>query len=228
MKRWRIATILMVALLCFIGIILAFPGCGDGDDGTTNDGENGRPEFVTAYQAVEFTQPKATHWQKENWVIRIKEGDPDGITRQGKARIWEIYYFSPRPEEKAQYMVQYNRGNIFLAPPTSTRGGISGVEAYRKNEPEKFRVDSPEAYQVAVKNGGGDFLEKHTDVIAHVELRSKADYEAAGEQMPGPKYKWIWDVYFKEPVPNAEVFHVLVDGMNGEFITTKIEKPVGQ
>lgn len=228
MRKHKLVVSFVVMILCIAGLILVFPGCGNGDDGSSDKNESGGPEFVTAYQAAEYTKAKATKWQNENWVIKIKEGDPDGINRQGKGRIWEVYYFSPRPEEKAQYLIQYNRGNIYLAPPTGVRGGTGGVEIYRKNKPEKFRVDSPEAYQVAIKNGGGDFIEKHTDVIVHVELRCKADYEAAGDQMPAPKYKWIWDVYFKEPVPNAEVFHVLVDGMNGEFITTETEKPVGQ
>lgn len=228
MRRQKLVVSFIVVTLCVTGLFLLFPGCGGNNDGGSNNGQNGRPEFVTAYQAAEYTQAKATKWQKENWVIKIKEGDPDGINRQGKGRIWEVYYFSPRPEEKAQYLIQYNRGNIFLAPPTGVRGGSDGIETYRDNKPDKFRVDSPEAYQVAIKNGGGDYIDKHTDVVAHVELRCKADFEAAGEQMPAPKYQWIWDVYFKEPVPNAEVFHVLVDGMNGEFITTKTENPASQ
>ncbi|MBN2169381.1 MAG: hypothetical protein JW738_09065 [Actinobacteria bacterium] len=221
-----VGVVLIAALL--LGLLIILPGCGCGDEKITDDNSGGNPEYVTAYQAVEYTREKATKWQKENWVIRLSDGDPDGVNRQGKARIWVVYYFSPRPELKPQYQIQYNRGNIFPSAPTTNRGGDDGRKIYKENEPENFRVDSPEAYKVAIKNGGGEFLDNHSDAVVHAELRCKADYLAINEKMPAPKYKWIWDVSFREPSPNVEILHVLIDGMNGEFITTEIEKPLSE
>ncbi|MBN1288984.1 MAG: hypothetical protein JXA49_05030 [Actinobacteria bacterium] len=221
-----IGSVLIAAVL--LGLLFFLPGCGCDDEKISDDNSSGNPEFVTAYQAVEYTKEKATKWQKENWIIRLSDGDPDGINRQGKARIWVVYYFSPRPELKPQYQIQYNRGNIFPSAPAANRGGDDGRKIYIENEPGDFRVDSPEAYQVAIKNGGGEFLDNHTDAVVHAELRCKADYLAIDEKMPAPKYKWIWDISFKEPRANVEILHVLVDGMNGEFITTEIQKPLGE
>lgn len=223
--RRKTAISFTIALAVLLGLVFLLPGCGcDKEDSTTLSSDN--PEYVTAYQAVEYTKPKADKWQDDNWVIRLNDGDPDGINGDGKSRIWVIYYFSPRPELKPQYQLQYNRGNIFTTAPATNRGRDEGRKIYIENEPEDFRVDSPEAYKVAIKNGGGEYLDNHSDAVVHAELRCRADYLAIDEKLPAPKYRWIWDVSFKEPVSNSETFHVLVDGMSGEFITTEIQQPL--
>jgi hypothetical protein len=68
-------------------------------------------------------------------------------------------------------------------------------------------------------------MDSHPDTLVRVVLRCKADYEAVGDEMPAPKYKWIWDVSFEEPKAAGEILHVYVDGMNGDFITKEVEKP---
>lgn len=220
MRGKRLLIWLLVAVMV---LALAVAGCGEeeGDDDLTE----GRPESVTAYQAAQYTRPKADKWQEENWVIQVRDGDPDGVDKQGKAKIWEVYYFSPRPEEDSQMFVIYNRGNVWPNDPTKNKGGEEGRKTYQENEPQDFRVDSPEAVNVALRNGGGEYLDGHPDAETHVVLRCKADYDAVGEDMPAPKYKWIWDVYYKEPKIGAEVLHVYIDGMNGEYITKELETP---
>jgi hypothetical protein len=207
------------------GLLVASPlvsGCGAG---STETGEaEGRPESVTAYQVVQLTKPAATKWQSQNWMVQLRDGDPDGVARDGKAKIWEVYYFSPRPEEDSQLLVIYNRGNVWPQTPGANKGGDQGLEIYRKGKPQDFRVDSGEAYRVALRNGGGDFLDSHAGAQVHLTLRCKADYDAIGEAMPAPKYKWIWDVAYRVPVQGSEVLHVLVDGMNGDFITKELKQ----
>lgn len=214
------AIIISVAL-----VILVLAGCGEEKDDATNNGTEGRPERVTAYEAVEYTKPAADKWQQKNWMIQVRDGDPDGIGRDGKASIWEVYYFSPRPEEDAQMFVIYNRGNVWPNAPGKNKGGDEGRDIYRENEPSDFRVDSPEAYTVALRNGGGEYMDAHPDPEPHVTLRCKTDYDAVGGEMPAPKYEWIWDVYYREPRAGSEVLHIYVDGMNGDFITTELVQP---
>ena len=212
-------------VLLVFPILLLAQGCGKKTEKPPNDDTKGRPESVTAYDAVQYTKPAANKWYSENWVVQVKDGDPDGISRDGKAKIWEVYYFSPTPEEKSQFYVTYNRGHVWPNVPTRNKGGDQGQATYKKNRPPDFRVDSPEAYTVAVRNGGGEFMDAHPDAQASVALRCKADYDAVGDKMPAPKYKWIWDVSFKEPKIDSETLHLYVDGMNGDFITKEVQKP---
>ena len=186
-----------------------------------------RPASDTPYEAVEFCTPAADKWQKTNWIIQVRSSDPDGLSREGKARIWEVYFFSPTPEEKTQFFVIYNRGNVWPNAPIKNKGGEKGKESYQKEKLPDFLVDSPEAYTVAKANGGAEFMHAHPEAKPNATLRCKADYDAIGEEMPAPKYKWIWEVYYREITPGSEVFRVLVDGMNGDFITKETEKPPG-
>jgi len=193
-------------------------GCGTkGADPT--DTTQGRPQSVTAYEAGQYTKPAADKWQLNNWMIQTRSADPDGVSKDGKSKIWEVYYFTPTPEQGNQMFVIYNRGNVWPNAPSDSKGSDKGLDIYRKNKPPDFRVDSGEAYQVANQNGGGDFMDGHPDARANVQLRCKADYDAIGEKTPSAKYQWIWDVAFKEPKVGADELHVLVDGMTGDFIS---------
>lgn len=226
-RRMRKGAFIPASLLCIaLALALLVPGCGN-TGGTRDDGTGSRPESVTAYQAVQYTAPAADKWQEKNWMVEVRDGDPDGITREGKAKIWEVYYFSPRPEENAQMLVIYNRGNVWPNTPGRSKGGEDGLEVYRKEKPKDFRVDSGEAYTVALRNGGGEYLEAHPEAKADVTLRCKADYDAIRQEMPAPKYKWIWTVAFAEPGSGAEALEVLVDGMNGDFISKEQKEPAG-
>ncbi len=212
--------VLIVALAA-----LALPGCGKEVEVTQADDTGGRPEAVSAYEAVRFTRPAADRWQDQNWMIQVRDGDAEGIGRDGKGKIWEVYYFSPTPEEHGQFLVIYNRGRIWPGVPTRNKGAEKGREIYSKNKPPDFRVDSSEVYTVGLRNGGSEFLEAHPDAQVNVTLRCSADYEAIGEKMPAPKYKWIWDVNYREPKIASEILRVYVDGMNGDFISKEIQKP---
>ncbi|MHB8896949.1 MAG: hypothetical protein ACYC99_17490 [Candidatus Geothermincolia bacterium] len=223
MRKSRLFIVLcIVAIAATVALIAG--GCGGKSD-QPEDPTGGRPEAVTAYEAVQYTKPAADKWQANNWMVQVRDGDPDGIGKDGKAKIWEVYYFSPTPEEDAQMFVIYNRGNIWPNAPGSPKGGDKGLVVYRKNKPVAFRVDSPEAVEVARRNGGGDFMDSHPDARASVVLRCKADYTAVGQAMPSPKYKWIWDVTFREPKAGAEALHIFIDGMNGDYITKELQKP---
>lgn len=212
-------------------ILLALPvslfalGCGGGNGDSAGDDTEGRPESVTAYEAVQYTKPAADKWYEPNWMVMMKDGSPDGIDRNGKAKVWDVFYFSPTPQEKTQLQVIYNRGHVWPGVPTMNDGGEEGRTFFRKNRPPEFRVDSSEAYAVAVRNGGGDFMDARPDTQVRAVLRCKADYQAVGDEMPAPKYKWIWDVYFAEPRIDSEVLHIYVDGMNGDFITKEVKQP---
>jgi hypothetical protein len=214
-----------IVVLLMIPVLLLVQGCGQKEETTQVDDTQGRPESVTAFEAVEYTKPAAKKWYEDSWTIRVKSGDPDGITSAGKAKVWEVYFFSPTPEEECQLYVIYNRGRVWPSVPTRNKGGVDGKAAYKKNKPPEFRVDSNEAYAVAVRNGGGDFKDAHQDTRTNVFLRCKGDYEASGSKMPAPKYEWIWDVSFSEPKLNSEILHIYVDGMNGDYITKEVQKP---
>ncbi len=222
MRRRNAWTILLIALLA-IGLFAA--GCGAKKTGLPADDTSGRPESVTAYEAIQYTKPAADKWQSNNWAIHVKDGDPDGLGPDGKAKIWEVFYFSPTPEQYCQLLVLYNRGHVWPSAPTSNKGGEDGRSTYIKNKPQDFRVDSPEARNVGNRNGGADFLDSHTDAVVHGDLRCRGDYDAIGEKMPAPKYKWIWDISYREPGVSSEKLSVLVDGMNGDFITKETSKP---
>ena len=223
----RELTFKVVALCALLALpaLLFIQGCGKKTKQSSGDNTQGRPESVTAYDAVQYTKPAANKWYSENWMVMVKDGDPDGIARDGKAKVWEVYFFSPTPEEKCQFMVIYNRGNVWPNVPTKNKGGDDGQSIYKKNKPPYFRVDSDEAYTVAARNGGSEFMDAHPDAQASVTLRCKADYNAVGEEMPAPKYKWIWDVSFSEPKIDSEILHLYVDGMNGDFISKELQKP---
>lgn len=216
----------MTALLLVLAVmvVLFAAGCGGAAEDEVDEAA-GRPESVTAYEAVQYTRPAADKWQKNNWVIQVRDGDPDGVTRDGKAKVWEVYYFSPRPEENSRMLVIYNRGNVWPNTPGKSRGGEEGQEIYRKGEPKDFRVDSAEAYTVAVRNGGGEYLDAHPDARVNVTLRCRADYDAIKQEMPAPRYKWIWTVSFTEPDTGSAALDVLVDGMNGDFISKEEKEP---
>ena len=213
-----------VVFLCISLLLLMLPGCGKKKVVTRSDDTEGRPEWVTAYEAMEYCKPAADKWEKRNWVTQIRDGDPDGINKAGKGRIWEVYFFSPRPEEHSELFVIYNRGHVWPNAPVECRGGDKGLETYRQNKPKPFLVDSGEAYAVGLRNGGGEYLDSRADAQVHAVLRCKADYDAVGEAMPAPKYKWICDVTYREPRVDSEILHVMVDGMNGEFITKETQK----
>lgn len=218
----------VVAAVAFFALVLPFvvTGCGKKSDGTDGNGTEGRPEWVTAYEALQFCTPAANKWEAKNWCIQIKDGDPESVNREGKARIWEVYFFSPRPEENSQMFVIYNRGHVWPNTPGPNKGGEQGTKIYREERPPDFRVDSPEAYNVGTRNGGGEYLQSHKDAQVHVTLRCKADYDAVEEKMPAPKYKWIWDVTYREPRLDSEVLHLMVDGMNGDFITKETKQGI--
>lgn len=216
-------SVVVVVVLAVLALVFTLPGCGKKE--TTSDSTEGRPEKVTAYEAVQYTRPKADKWQSENWVIQVREGDPGGLGRDGKARIWTVYFFSPTPEENSQMQVMYNRGNVWPSAPGKNKGGDEGRETYKKTRPPDFRVDSPEAYNAGVRNGGGEFMDAHADTKVGAVLRCKADYDSVGDKMPAPKYKWIWEVTFGEPAQASEALRVMVDGMNGDFITKENVKP---
>ena len=214
----------MTALVICAALIVALAaGCAGKSD--SRDESGGRPESVTAYQAVQFTKPAADKWESSNWMVDIRQGDPNGLSHDGRAKIWEVYYFSPRPEVNSQLLVDYNRGNVWPQTPGVSRGGDEGVAIYRKEKPPDFRVDSPEAYTVALRNGGGEYMDAHPDTQVGALLRCKADYDAIGQDMPAPKYKWIWEMTFRQS-PTTETLHVLVDGMNGDFITKQVTQPL--
>jgi hypothetical protein len=215
--------IVVCTLAALAALSLAGVGCGGGTTKPT-DPTGGRPQSVTAYEAVQYTKPAADKWQASNWMIQLRGGDADGLDRDGKQKIWEVYYFSPTPEENAQMFVIYNRGNVWPNAPGVAKGGEKGVATYRKEKPPQFRVDSPEALTVARQNGGGEFLDAHPSAKPNAILRCKADYDAVGQAMPAPNYKWIWDVYYKEPNLNGDVLHIYIDGMNGDFITKEVKK----
>ncbi|MCJ7744829.1 MAG: hypothetical protein MUP40_00880 [Actinobacteria bacterium] len=206
-------------------MLLMLPGCGKKKVVTRSDDTEGRPEWVTAYEAMQYCKPAADKWEKRNWVTQIRDGDPDGINKAGRGRIWEVYFFSPRPEEHSELFVIYNRGHVWPNAPVECRGGDKGLETYRQNKPKPFLVDSGEAYAVGLRNGGGEYLDSRADAQVHAVLRCKADYDAVGAAMPAPNYKWIWDVTYREPRVDSEILHVMVDGMNGEFITRETQKP---
>ena len=225
MRKMKAFAALSLCVLVVALAALGLQGCGKDSEVNPVDDTGGRPEKVTAYDAVRFTQPAADRWQDQNWMIQVRDGDADGIGRDGKGKIWEVYYFSPTPEERSQFLVIYNRGRIWPGVPTRNKGSDEGQDVYAKNKPPGFRVDSSEAYTVGLRNGGGEFLDAHPDSQVHVTLRCRADYEAIGEKMPAPKYKWIWDVSYREPRVGTEILHVYVDGMNGDFISKELQKP---
>jgi len=221
----RVTRVVLISVLCVLLALVMASGCGSNKKDVVTDETGGRPEAVTAYEAAKYTKAAANKWQSKNWVIEMRDDDPDGLNRVGKSKIWEVYFFSPTPEENSQMFVIYNRGNVWPNAPGGNKGSDKGRKIYRENKPEDFRVDSPEAYNVALRNGGGDFLDAHPDANVHAVLRCKADYDALAEAMPAPKYKWIWDVVYREPRIGAEVLHVMVDGMNGDFITKELKTP---
>lgn len=220
--RKRIFAITFALALSFAVALATFAGCGGQK---TTDTTEGRPASVTAYQAVEYCKPPADKWQSNNWMIQTRELDPDGLDKEGKAKIWEVYFFSPTPEVNSQMFVQYNRGNVWPNAPGVPKGGEEGRETYRKEKPGNFRVDSPEAMTVARANGGGEYLDAHPDAKVHATLRCKADYDAINEEMPAPKYKWIWDIAYRQPGVGSDVLHVLVDAMSGDYITKTTQTP---
>lgn len=205
-------------------LVLAFCLSGCGEETTNDQNKVTGPEYVTAYEAIQYCEQKADKWVKGNWVVSVKEEDPDGINNEGKARIWEVFFFTPQFEENSMLMVIYNRGHVWPQAPTECRGGEDGRKIYKKEKPKNFRVDSPEAYMVALRNGGSDYRKSNPDAKVHTRLRSKADYDAVGAEMPGPRYQWIWDVYFRVP-GSLEIFHVYVDGMSADYITKETKKP---
>jgi hypothetical protein len=217
MRKTRpfVAVALLATALAAAAILA---GCGTNTADST-DTTQGRPKSVTAYEAGQFTKPAADKWQASNWMVQTRSADPDGVSKDGKAQIWEVYYFAPAPEQGNQMFVIYNRGNVWPNAPSDNKGADKGLDIYRKNKPPDFRVDSGEAYQVARQNGGGDFMDAHPDARANMQLRCKADYDAIAEKTPSAKYKWIWDVSFREPKVGAEELHVLIDGMTGDFIS---------
>ncbi len=221
MRRSRLLAI--VSFVAVTALALSMAGCS-GSKEKPDDPTGGRPEAVTAYDAVQYTRPAAQKWQSVNWMIEVRDGDPDGLSRDGTAKIWEVYYFSPTPEERPLMFVIYNRGNIWPNSPGIQKGGDTGLKTYRKEKPDSFRVDSPEAIEVARRNGGGEYKDSHPEAIASGVLRCRADYIAVGETMPSPKYKWIWDISYREPRAGAEVLHIYIDGMNGDFITKELKK----
>lgn len=213
---------LIAATIGFVLVLAVLAGCGTKK--TTGDGSGGRPESVTAFEASQYTKPIAGKWQGDSWVIMMRSGDPDGVSREGKSKIWETYYFSPKPEEDSQEMIIYNRGNIWPMAPGQCKGGDKGRDIYKKDKPQDFRVDSGEAYTVAQRNGGGDFLDQHKDAEVEAVIRCKADYDAVGQDMPAPKYKWIWTISYRTPGLNGDVLDVSVDAMNGDYITKELKK----
>src|SRR5665647_441531 len=168
MRKTRLfAAVALLAIALAAAAVLA--GCGTKSDDVT-DTTQGRPESVTAYEAGQYTKPPADKWQATNWMIQTRSADPDGISRDGKAKIWEVYYFAPGPEQGNQMFVIYNRGNVWPNAPSDAKGADKGLDTYRKNKPPAFRVDSGEAYQVARQNGGGDFMDAHPDARANICL----------------------------------------------------------
>jgi hypothetical protein len=209
--------VFIAAVLILVIVLAALPGCGSKTASSSDT--SGKPEAVTGFEAMQYTKPVASKWQGDNWVIMMRSGDSEGMTREGKAKIWEVYYFSPTPEQDSQEMIIYNRGNIWPMAPGVAKGGDQGQTAYKKDKPPDLRVDSGEAYTVAQRNGGGDFIDQHADAKVEAVLRCKADYAAVSQDMPAPKYQWIWAINYRTPTLQGPMLEVDIDGMNGDFIT---------
>ncbi|MBK5093278.1 MAG: hypothetical protein JJE48_07160, partial [Actinobacteria bacterium] len=61
--RYVLIVLLFVSLL-----LLLVPGCGNKKVVTKSDDTEGRPERVTGYEAMQYCEPAADKWEKENWV----------------------------------------------------------------------------------------------------------------------------------------------------------------
>ncbi len=113
MSKKKIFTALAFLAL-MLPVVVMVPGCGNKEELPSRADTEGRPEMVTAYEVVQYTKPAASKWQSNNWMIQVKDGDPDGIGRDGKA--------ASLPLAKAR--VARRRA---LAEPALARDAIAGV-----------------------------------------------------------------------------------------------------
>lgn len=148
--------LLLGVVLVFVAFLLFFPEMEQ--QGTAGRGEVGvEPTSVfagqTAHQAYANARSVATGWQADAMLATASATWTQGLTREELAKgqaVWTFTFYSPTAQEVATISVTDGVATLVSSQPAGTPLELLEVNGWQ--------VDSREAIQTMLENGGENFI----------------------------------------------------------------------
>jgi hypothetical protein len=189
------------------GFLVVMGGCG----------ESGKPAEAKAAEAIAAQSAfykmfvAARSWAADAQPVRVAEIDVDEVKAEGgRAGAWEAIFVSQSQGRACRYIY-----SVVHRPARNLRGGVTSDppeiwSGRGDSEPflvQAFKVDSPAAYEVAMKQGR-EYAVKHPDMAVKFLLEKTRRFTNPA-----------WQVFWGESV-SASGYSVFVDAVTGEYLGT--------
>ncbi len=167
-------------------------------------------EPVSAQSAVHQMWVKARSWNADAKPLRVVNMNLREVkTHDGLAGGWEAFFVSEARGKSRRYTYSV----VEIPPASISKGVFAGAEdnwspggQARPFAIQAFKIDSPAAYETALKNGGAEFTKKNPDMPILYLLENT-------KRFPNPAWRVIWG----ESVSTSS-FSVFVDATTGAFL----------
>ena len=168
-------------------------------------------EPISAQSAFYKMFVAARNWAADAQPMRVAEIDVDDVKAEGgRAGAWEAVFVSQSQGRQCRYIY-----SVVHRPARNLRGGVNADPPENwsgrgDSEPflvQAFKVDSPAAYEVAMKHGR-EYARKNPGMAVKFLLEKT-------RRFPNP----AWQVFWGESV-SASGYSVFVDAITGEYLGT--------
>jgi hypothetical protein len=159
--EWALSGLLAFLVIAVTVLLLLFWSerrqQGAAEDAPLVVNEAGSPASVpTAQTAVRLAAPVAQQWAEDAQLYSALATWPDGTTFTPADTGWTLLYYSPASGATAQIGV--NAGRAVLLTSHTTDAQLQPVAL------DGWSVDSPQAVDLLLDNGGQTFIDAHGDV----------------------------------------------------------------
>jgi hypothetical protein len=188
---------------------LSLVSCSESPTPTPKKAAEAPPKPITGRQAFQYVYGSARIWASDSEPVSIRSADLAEVQSEpGKAPAWEVLFVSPSMGRIRSYTWSavetegWHKG-VFAGQ----QGPWSATGAQRPFSPASIKVDTPEAYETAVK-ASPEYLNKPGK-------RPPVSYalENSG-RFQGP----VWRVLWGGTVSSAEYF-VTIDAATGRVLS---------
>jgi hypothetical protein len=202
---WKLGTECTVTgFLCFL---LVLGGCAE----SPRPAESKAPEPISAQSAFYKMFVAARNWAADAQPVRVAEIDVDDVKAEGgRAGAWEAVFVSQSQGRQCRYIysvvhrpARHLRGGVNADPPENWSGRGD-------SEPflvQAFKVDSPVAYELAMKKGHEYALKNPGKAVKFLLEKTRRFANPA------------WQVFWGDSVSSSG-YSVFVDATTGEYLAT--------
>lgn len=187
------------------GFLLVLGGCSESPKPAR------APEAISGQSAFYKMFVAARSWAADAQPVRVTEIDVDEVKAEGgRAGAWEAVFVSQSQGRQCRYIY-----SVVHRPARNLRGGVSADPPENwsgrgDSEPflvQAFKVDSPAAYEVAMKQGR-EYARKNPGKAVKFLLEKTRRFANPA-----------WQVFWGESV-SASGYSVFVDATTGEYLGT--------